>query len=109
MHRDRTLPASSKDSILASLTEHERQIRSFGVQRIGLFGSFARGSQTTASDIDFLVEFDPGQKTFDNFIRLSFFLEDLFQRRVELVTPESISPYLRPYIIKEVEYVPIAS
>ena len=41
----------------------------------------------------------------DNFIQLSFFLEDLLKRRVELVTPESISPYIRPYIMNEVEYV----
>jgi len=73
-----------------------------------LFGSFVREEQRSGSDIDVLVEFEQGQKTYDNFMQLSLFLEDLLQRKVELVTPESISPYLKPYIISEVEYVPIA-
>lgn len=42
-------------------------------------------------------------QTFDNFMQLAFLLEDLLNRPVELVTPESISPYIRPYILKEVE------
>ncbi|MBI5327582.1 MAG: hypothetical protein HZB80_04750 [Deltaproteobacteria bacterium] len=40
-----------------------------------------------------------------DFIHLAFFLEDLLHRKVELVTPESISPYIKPQILKEVEYV----
>jgi hypothetical protein len=52
-----------------------------------------------------LPEFEQGKKTFDNFIQLSFFLEDLFKRRVELVTTESLSPYIGPHIMSEVEYV----
>jgi len=80
-----------------------------GVRRLGLFGSFARGEQGADSDVDLLVEFTPGQKTFDNFMQLAFFLEDLFHRRVELVTPESLSPYLRPYIMDEVEYASVAA
>ena len=58
------------------------------------------------SDVDLLVEFEEGQKTFDNFIQLSFWLEEMLKRRVELVTVDSLSPYLRPYITQEVEYVP---
>jgi uncharacterized protein len=80
-----------------------------GVRQLGLFGSFARGEQRPDSDVDLLVEFAPGQKTFDNFMRLALFLEDLFHRRVELVTPESMSPYLRPYIMDEVEYASVAA
>jgi predicted nucleotidyltransferase len=56
------------------------------------------------SDVDVLVEFEQDRKTFDNFIQLSFLLEDLFQRRVELVTIESLSPYIGPHILSEVEY-----
>ena len=51
------------------------------------------------------MEFEQGKKTFDNFIQLSFLLEDLFKRRVELVTIESLSPYIGPHIMSEVEYV----
>jgi len=61
------------------------------------------------SDVDVLVEFAAGKKTFGNFITLSFFLEDLLQRRVELVTPEALNPYIRPRILEEVEYVPSAA
>lgn len=83
------------------LKSHEREIKKrFGVKRIGLFGSFARGEQKDTSDVDILVEFE--DPTFDNFMNLAFFLEDLFSRRVELVTPDSLSPYIAPYVEKEV-------
>jgi hypothetical protein len=49
------------------------------------------------------------QKSFKNFMQLSFFLEDILNRQIELVTAESLSPYIRPYIVKEVEYVTFAS
>jgi len=83
------------------LKRHEREIKKmFGVRRIGLFGSFARGEQKDTSDVDILVEFE--EPTFDNFMNLAFFLEDLFGRKVELVTPDSLSPYIAPYVKKEV-------
>jgi len=95
----------TKRKVLSLIEEHKEQIRALGVKRLGLFGSFVRGEQYGESDIDFLVEFEPGKKTFDNFIQLSFFLEDLLKRRVELVTPEALSPYIGPHILSEVEYV----
>ena len=52
-----------------------------------------------------LVEFEVGRKTFDAFMKLAFLLEDLFDRRVELITPESLSPYISPHILNEIEYV----
>jgi len=88
-------------NIIDILKSHEREIKEkFGVRRIGLFGSFARGEQKDTSDVDILVEFE--EPTFDNFMNLAFFLEDLFGRRVELVTPDSLSPYIAPYVKKEV-------
>ena len=69
-----------------------------GVRRIGLFGSFVRGERRPDSDVDLLVDFEPLGKTFDHFMELSFLLEEVLQRRVELVTPESLSPYLGPDI-----------
>lgn len=95
----------TKESILSLLEVHQSQIRAFGVKRLGLFGSFVREQQNTESDVDLLVEFESNRKTFDNFIHLAFFLQDLFQREVEIVTPESLSPYLGPHITREVEYV----
>jgi predicted nucleotidyltransferase len=95
----------TKKKALSLIKENQDEIKALGVKRLGLFGSFTRQEQDTASDMDFLVEFEQGEKTFDNFIQLSFFLEDLFRRRVELVTPESLSPYIGPHIMNEVDYV----
>jgi len=85
------------------LEERLLRIReSFGVKRIGIFGSVVRGEETPTSDIDILVEFARGRATFRNFMNLIRYLEDLFGRRVDLVTTSGIDPYLRPYIEDEV-------
>jgi predicted nucleotidyltransferase len=99
----------TKDSLLKLLHEHRAEIRALGVKRLGLFGSFVRQQQRADSDVDILVEFEPHRKTFDSFMALSFLLEGLLGRRVELVTPEALSPYIGPRILDEVEYVPVAA
>ncbi|MDD1729162.1 MAG: nucleotidyltransferase family protein [Methanospirillum sp.] len=76
--------------------------RTYGVKRIGIFGSFARGEEKPESDVDILVEFNPGEATFDNFMQLAYFLENIFSRHVDLLTCDGVSKYLRPYIEKEV-------
>jgi len=76
----------------------------FGVKRIGIFGSCARGEAKKESDIDVLVEFERGKKTFDNFMELAFFLEEVFGRKVDLVTKEALRPELKTSILKEVAY-----
>jgi predicted nucleotidyltransferase len=103
------MPVQSKAGLLSLLMSHQEQIRALGVRRLGLFGSFAREQQGLESDVDLLVEFERGQKTFDNFMRLAFLLEDILGRKVELLTPESISPYIRPHMMHEVEYVAFAA
>jgi predicted nucleotidyltransferase len=99
------MPIKTKSELFNALVSSEAQLKKYGVRRCGVFGSFARGKQTDQSDVDILVEFEPGQKSFDNFMHLAFFLEDKFGRKVELVTPESLSPYIGPHILREVEYV----
>jgi predicted nucleotidyltransferase len=94
----------TKQDIFSILYQNRSHLITLGVRRIGLFGSFVRGEQRNDSDIDPLVEFEPNRKTFDSFMELSFFLEDLLRHRIELVTLESLSPYLGPHILKEVEY-----
>jgi len=88
--------------IIAALEKHNRILKKYSVKRIGLFGSYARGEQKPESDIDFLVDFE--EPAFDNFMELAFFLEGLFKKRVELVTNGSLSPYMRPYVEKEVQW-----
>lgn len=99
----------TKQDILTVIDQNRSVLRALGVIKIGLFGSFVRGEQHQESDIDLLIEFEPGRKTFDTFMELSFFLEEVLQRRIELVTLESLSPYIGPHILKEVEYVSFAA
>lgn len=78
---------------ISTLKENEKFIRQkFGVKRIGIFGSFARGEERESSDLDVLVVFEEGQKTFDNDMDLKFYLEDLFGRKVDLVTEKALKP-----------------
>jgi predicted nucleotidyltransferase len=95
----------TKHAVIETLRANDAAIRSYGVRRLGIFGSVARDEHNEQSDIDLLVEFQKGTKTFDNFIHLVFFLEELLGRKVELVTKDSLSPYIGPRILKEVEYV----
>jgi len=90
---------------LSLLRQHEKGIKErFGVARIGIFGSYARGEEKPESDVDVLVEFRNGEKTFDHYMGLKFFLEDLFGRKVDLVMKEAIKPRLREPILSEVVY-----
>ena len=91
-------------TVLDILRKHETEIRKkFGVSKIGLFGSSARGEQDQSSDIDILVEFE--EPSFDHLMELSFFLEELLGKSVDLVTTGGISPYIEPAIRKEVVWV----
>jgi uncharacterized protein len=87
------------------LRNHETAIKTkFHVSRIGIFGSFARGEAKESSDVDVLVEFEKGYKTFDNFMELKFHLDDLFARKIDLVTVEALRPQLKEDILREVSY-----
>lgn len=76
----------------------------YGIKKIGVFGSFARGEEKEGSDVDVLVEFEDNFENFDNYIELKYFLEDLFGRKVDLVTVEALRPQLKDDILKEVSY-----
>jgi predicted nucleotidyltransferase len=102
------IPVQTKAQVLTLLQQSQQDLHRFGVQQCGLFGSFVRDTASSQSDVDILVTFEPEQKTFDNFMHLAFFLEDLFGRTVDLITPESLSPYIGPRILDEVEYVSLS-
>ena len=99
----------TKDDIISLLRESKAKLSSLGVKSIGLFGAFVRGESSSESDVDILIEFNSDRMTYDNFIDTCFFLEELFNHEVEVVTADSISPYIKPYIMKEVEYVPLSA
>lgn len=93
-----------RDRIFKLLEKERESIRRLGVNRLGLFGSFVRGEQRPDSDVDILVEMSG--KSFDQYVEILDFLEDLFGRKVDLVPVEDIKPLLRKRILREVEYVP---
>jgi uncharacterized protein len=92
----------TKAKILGVLGTHRREILEFGVKTIGLFGSLAKGKGKSSSDIDILVEFR--NPTFDQYMDLKFFLEDLFGKKVDLVLRDTLKPRIRKYILDEVVY-----
>jgi uncharacterized protein len=81
-------PVLTRAQILRTLREHDTQLRQFAVRNIGLFGSYAKGTPSQDSDIDFLVEFE--RSTYDNFYNLIVYLEALFGKRVEVLTPDAV-------------------
>lgn len=91
-----------KKIILNHLTELKEK---FGIKEIGIFGSYARGEENKFSDIDILVEFEEGKKTFDNYMDLKFYLEELFGIKVDLVIKSAIKSKLKNYILEEVIYI----
>ena len=93
----------TKEIILDALRAHSKELQNrFTVRRIGIFGSHARGDVGLESDIDVVVEFD--QPTFDHYMDLKFFLEQLLSKKVDLVMADTIKPRLQPYINQEVIY-----
>ena len=90
---------------LSLLRQHEPEIKKrFGIATIGIFGSYIRGEERTESDVDVLVTFRRGKKTFDNYMNCKFYLEDLFGRKVDLVMKSVIKKRLKPSILGEVVY-----
>lgn len=90
------------ENIFSLLREHSDMLERLSVRRIGVFGSYVRGEQKLRSDIDFLVEFE--KPTFNNFMDLAFSLEKYLGRKVDLITEGSLSPYIRPYVEKEIRW-----
>ena len=95
----------SREQAANLLAASESEIRALGVARLALFGSVLRGDARPDSDVDLLVQFSPGAKTFGRFLALSELLEDRLGRRVELVTTEALSPFIGPRILAEAQDV----
>lgn len=98
----------TKEQVFERVRSHRAAIRQFSAARLGLFGSFVRGQQQDGSDVDFVVEFEEGKKTFRNFIDLAYYLEDLMARKVDLLTWEGVANFVKREMENEVEYAPLA-
>jgi predicted nucleotidyltransferase len=94
----------TREQVLAKLSEERDNIRRFGVRSLGLFGSVARAENTSASDLDMLVEFD--HTSFDAYMDLKAYLEKLFDCPVDLVLANALKPRLREPILNETVHAP---
>jgi len=100
MRKNQT-PNLTAKCIINTLNTHKNEIQKYKVKKIGLFGSFLKGSQHTKSDLDFLVAFkDP---TYDNYIELKFLLEKIFHKKIDLVIEDNLKPALQ-YVKEEAVY-----
>jgi hypothetical protein len=89
-----------RDAAIATLRAREAELRALGVKSLALFGSVARGEASVDSDLDLLLEFD-GPGTFDRYVGLKLFLEDLLGCRVDLVMRKALGPRLRSSVERE--------
>ena len=94
----------NKEIILETLHQNKNKIKSFGVKKIVLFGSYAKDFQNENSDIDFLVEFIDGKYNIDNHLKLLYFLEDKFNKKIDLVKPYLLREELKEEILGGIKY-----
>ncbi len=92
----------SSSKIVKTLEKNNTLLKSLGVQKLGLFGSYVKNKQGRSSDIDFIVRLKP--PTFDNYMGLKFFLEKTFHKKADVVIEDCLKPALR-YVRKEAKYV----
>ena len=91
-------------NLFKTIETHHSGIKGLGVKRIGIFGSYARRQEKKYSDVDVLVDFYPGKKTFNNYVELKELLTKIFGHPVDLVTRQAIKPLIKNTILKEVRY-----
>ncbi|MCE6991327.1 nucleotidyltransferase family protein [Dyadobacter sp. CY323] len=95
-----------KNAIKDRLASSKSRLRTFGINRLGLFGSACRNDMKEGSDIDILIDFENDKETYINFIEACQLLESVFQGyNVDIVSVKGLSPFIGPHILKDVEYV----
>jgi uncharacterized protein len=99
------VPVFNREQAIERLAACVDEVRALGVARLALFGSVLRGQAGVDSDVDLLVQFAPGAKSYSRFFALSELLESRLGRRVELVTLEGLSPIIGPRILAEAQDV----
>jgi uncharacterized protein len=94
----------NKEIILETITKNKSKIKKYGVEQLILFGSYAINKQTKQSDIDFLVKFKKNRGLFDDYIGLLHFLEDTFNKKIDLVKINLIREEIKKDILESVQY-----
>lgn len=92
------------NNVLQILKEHKQELmEKYPIKSLGLFGSYSRGDYNEDSDIDIMVELsEPAALAF---IQMSYELEDIFQKKVDLVSKNGIKPRYMKFIEKDLQYV----
>lgn len=93
-----------RDEALRILKSHKQELTKFSVKSLAIFGSVARDEAGPESDVDVLVEFSK-TPSFDTYMELKFYLEDILGRSVDLATRDALKPRIRPLVEKELLYV----
>ena len=96
----------TKENIITTLQSYKPQLSKLGVQNVGLFGSYLLNKQSGKSDIDLLIDFEPGKETFDNYMAVYDLFENIFtNQKIDVVTKNGLSKFIGPSILKTVLYV----
>ncbi|MFH1771658.1 MAG: nucleotidyltransferase family protein [Candidatus Omnitrophota bacterium] len=93
----------SKKEIIKIIKDNNYIFSKYTIKKFAIFGSCVRGQLKKDSDIDIIVKFE--KPTFKNFIYLARELEKMLGRKVDLLTFSSLDKFLKPYILKEAEYI----
>ncbi len=95
----------TKAVILDFLIQHKEELaQKYGVTKIGLFGSYARGEEREDSDIDIAVEISDDKKTLRSFFALKEEIETALSKKIDLGIESTLKPIAREYIAKEIIY-----
>ena len=95
---------TTKEKILKTLKSNKLKLSKFGIRNVGLFGSYIRNEQSSESDIDLLVDFEPEKENFDNYMAVYDLFEQLFKKEKNgVVSKNGLSPYIGPKILNEVQ------
>lgn len=96
----------TKEYIISTIRTHKPELTKLGVRNIGLFGSCARNEQSDKSDIDILIDFQPSEENFDNYMAIYDIFERIFKHnKVDIVTQNGLSPYIGAKILSETLYI----
>ena len=95
----------TREFVLMELFKVRATLRTFGVRRIGVFGSVSRNDAREDSDIDILADFPRGQITAANLFGLQDFLNDHFQRKVDVITVSGLKPFSRDLVMRDAVFL----
>ena len=92
------------NEIIDKLKQMKQELnQEYAVKNIGLFGSFVDGTYTNSSDIDILVEFE--RPIGWQFFKLEKYLENAFNRKIDLVTANALKEQIKPHILSQIQYI----